>query len=144
MTEEIERSLEIIRAWEKYREGVEFELEQVRRRAKMLKADIDYAGQQIRKAINCDETQLVLEGMDDVGFPPDRASWRDAPLEVVIGKGPILNKLAEKSITKLGELADFTESDRSLITHCGLTEQQEAATLNAMQVYWGQPRNAHN
>lgn len=137
MTNGEARSLELIRAWEKYREGIEFELEQVKRRAKMLRADIEHSEQQIRKAIKADESQLTLEGMDDVGFPPSRASWQEAPLDVVLGDCPARKKLAEKSINTLGELAQFTELGGSLMQHCGLTEQQEAATLDAMNIYFG-------
>lgn len=137
MSDAIERALEVIRAWEKYREGIEFELEQVKRRAKMLRADIEHADQQIRKAIKCDESQQLLDGMDDVGYPPDRASWRDAPLEVVVGKGAILDKLKAKSLTTLGELADFTQAGNSLISHIGLTEHQEHVVQEACNTYWG-------
>lgn len=137
MSDAIERALEVIRAWEKYREGIEFELEQVKRRAKMLRADIEHADQQIRKAIKCDESQQLLDGMDDVGYPPDRASWRDAPLEVVVGKGPILDKLKAKSIETLGQLADYREGGWSLITGCGLTEHQEHVVQEACNTYWG-------
>lgn len=137
MTNGEARSLELIRAWEKYREGIEFELEQVKRRAKMLRADIEHSEQQIRKAIKSDDSQLTLEGMDDVGFPPSRASWRDATLEVVLGNVPALKKLNEKSIYTLGDLSDLTNGGGSLIQHCGLTEQQEAAVLDAMNIYFG-------
>lgn len=137
MTNGEARSLELIRAWEKYREGIEFELEQVKRRAKMLRADIEHSEQQIRKAIKADESQLTLEGMEDVGFPPSRATWQEAPLDVVLGDCPARKKLAEKSINTLGQLAAFTDGGGSLISHCGLTEQQEAATIDAMNIYFG-------
>lgn len=139
MTDEGERTLDLIRAWQRYRENTEFELDQLKRRSKELRDTINHADKQIRAAIHQTGGQQILDGMDDVQFPPTRPSWRDASLAVVIGDEAIIEKLEGAGLTNFGELADYTEQGGSLCKQVGLTEHQEHRVIEAMQVYWGQP-----
>lgn len=131
------RAFEIVRAWDEWRAKRERELDQIKRRSKILKEEVRWADDNIRTAIRADESQLTLEGMNDVGFPPDDEDkdWRSTPLWVVIGRGPALEKLEQCGVMTAGELAAFTEN-RSLISDAGLSEAQEAKVIESLDTFF--------
>ena len=132
---------EEIREQERLVRTIEYELEFAKQNYNEHKARLKTAQIELRELIHGGpDAQRKLPRMDhdDMEREPSESgpAWKRTPLDRVIGAVDLVNALKKAGLSTVGELADYTNSGRKLVSIKGVGEQGEAKVIEAMQRFW--------
>lgn len=121
--------------------SIEFELEFAKENYAEHKARLKAAQSELRNLIHeGPDAQRRLPGLDhDPIVRETGPAWKRVPLDRIIGSGDLLKMLANAGITTVGEMADYSNSGKKLVSIKGIGEVGEAKIIEAMQTYWADP-----
>lgn len=108
--------------------------------AKMCKEEYELAVDRLRLTIRAAHEPTLFDGKDEDEAAADDETWRDAPIDDLVGcglKAGIAQLLAEKNITTIGKLADYTSNGYDRLTDIeGIGAGKAEQIDEALQAYW--------